>query len=227
MKQVTFQRTQSNLLRRNMRRCVSAVAASTNANAYRRLHRWAARGFWQESGTSIVYCSVLGGYELAQIWSWHSRTRMPIPLFHARFLECRDADIRCHVTLRLHLVVETLHVCNAKNIFVGRTRCVPVVCIHSACNVTKRAPKFPKNAAVSDAIDTSIDCMMQNENLITDSPYRHARANAKSRSHGPVLCDPVRVTASLVWPDHADARPLFSVLTPTLGSPRPRTGDAR
>lgn len=96
------------------------------------------------------------------------------------------------VTPALHRVTSTLHGRNAKKILVGEFLRESIVCCNSSCNVAQMAAKFPQNPAVSDAVDSSIDCIMPNRNAITDPLHwpTSARAclrHASRRSDAPLL----------------------------------------
>ncbi len=88
------------------------------------------------------------------------------------------------VTPALRRVTSTLHGRNAKKIFVGESLRESIACRSSSCNVAQLAAKFPQNPAVSDAVDSSIDCIMPNRNAITHPHHWPTSARAFLR-HAP------------------------------------------
>ncbi|MGF6596310.1 hypothetical protein P3T23_001017 [Paraburkholderia sp. GAS448] len=92
------------------------------------------------------------------------------PRYYAPYLHRRGIVFRCLVMPLLHRVTLALHARNAKKNFTGKILHASVAFPFFACNVGKKPAKFPENPAVSDAVDSSSDCMMLNRNRTTDFP---------------------------------------------------------
>jgi hypothetical protein len=91
-----------------------------------------------------------------------------IPCFYSHYLGHRSIDFRRLVTPALQRVTSTLHGRNAEKNFAGKTPRISITFRIFACNVAQVTAKFHQNPAVSDAVDSSIDCMMLNGNFTTD-----------------------------------------------------------
>ena len=99
-----------------------------------------------------------------------------------------DGDCRCavgfvfwgHVTPVRQHVTFTLHRRNAKKNLEGKSLRESTPSRGLSCNVAQFPAKFPQNPAVSDAVDSLIDCMMLNTNLTTQ-PHHWPAARASSR----------------------------------------------
>ncbi len=174
MGQVIFWWARRGVWRRDAKHRASAVA-STGVGVICARQQRGARTHTRELGQSTGCRPVRHSHKLGKIRCAEVPTCNAIPGLRPRHVTRRNRGSRRLVTL-------TLQRRNAKNIFAERALRTPVAFGHSACNVAQSAAKFHKNPAVSDAVESLIDCMMLNTNPTIDSPFRPASATAVARS---------------------------------------------
>jgi hypothetical protein len=165
MGQVIFWRARRGVRRRDAKHRASAVAVSTDAGVICAGQQGAARTHARKSSQDTGCRPIRHCHKLGKVRCPESPACNAVPGRCTRHVTLRKSDFRRLVTL-------TLQRRNAKNNFAERTLRTSVVSSHSTCNVAQSATKFHKNPAVSDAVETLIDCMMLNKNYTVDSLYR-------------------------------------------------------
>ncbi len=176
MGQVIFWRARPDVWRRDAKHRASTVAVSTDVDVVSTRQPRAARAHARESGQDTSRRPIRHGHTCGKARCPESSAcHAFFPGLRTGHVTRRNSDFRCLVTL-------TLQRRNAKNISAERTLRTPVALGHAACNVAQSAAKFHENPAVSDAVESLIDCMMLNKNPTIDSPFRPASAKIDARS---------------------------------------------
>jgi len=183
MGQVIFWRRRRVLRPREAQHRVSAIAGSTDVGVVSDGRQWATRTHIRKSGQDTFGRPIRHCHKLGKVQCPESPACNAIPGLRTRRVTLGKSDFRRGVTL-------TLQRRNAKNIFAERMLGTPVASGHSARNVAQSAAKFHKNPAVSDAVETLIDCIMLNTNRPTHPQYWPAGTRFASRNtlHDPGAC---------------------------------------
>jgi hypothetical protein len=165
MGQVIFWRARQGVRRRDAKHRASAVAVSTDVGLICAGKQRAARTRTRASSQDTDCRPICHYHKLGEVRCLESPAGNAVPGLRTRRVTLRESGFRRLVTL-------TSHRRNAKNIFTERMLGRPVVSSDSTRNVALSSAKFHKYPAVSDAVETLIDCLMLNKNCPVHSPYR-------------------------------------------------------
>jgi hypothetical protein len=180
MRRVIFCRTELGMFRRQVRTTSYAVFISSDARAARPKQSTVATLWSSQSRPNTE--PFIAAHRLEPSRCWHTDSPV-IDAFHRVRTHCHGhlrVAFRRRVTSVRHRVTFTLHGRNVKKSFDGKSLRESIHFRYLSCNVGQFAAKFPQNPAVSDAVDSLIDCMMLNTNLTTQ-PHHWPAAGASSR----------------------------------------------
>ncbi len=184
MGQVNFWRLRRGLRRSEAEHRVSAIAGSTDVSVVSDGRQWAARTPARKLGQDAGCRPVRHGHR-------RGKARCPeSAACRAFFSGLRTGQVTRRNSDSRRLVTLTLQRRNAKNNFAGRTLRMSVGPSHLTRNVARSPAKFRINPAVSDAVETLIDCMMLNTNRSINFPYWPAgnRFAPRTAFHEPGAC---------------------------------------
>lgn len=181
MRRVIFCRTEPGVFRRKVRTTAYVVVTPSDVRAVRSGQPLFPTNRSSQSCPDIGPSRVANDREPGRCRHTSSPVADAIHRPHDR---CRGqfcAAFRRRVTPVRHRVTFTLHGRNAKKSFDGKSLRESIPFPDLPCNVGQLAAKFPQIPAVSDAVDSLIDCMMLNTNLTTQPHHWAAAAGASSR----------------------------------------------